>query len=88
MLACWDETSESRPLFDKLEEMFSNMLHTNLTKHYVNLNEIYSKAEPLRVAVRPKLFCDSCKSSSTATKMHPNLRVLKSIQSVQNPLYR
>ena len=51
MLACWDETSESRPLFDKLEEMFSKILHTNLTKHYVNLNEIYSKAEPLRVAV-------------------------------------
>lgn len=47
MMACWQDVPESRPLFNGLEEMITNILGRNLSEHYVNLNESYLKAEPL-----------------------------------------
>lgn len=41
MLSCWQETPESRPLFDALAEKFSKILGTDVTDHYTALNEPY-----------------------------------------------
>lgn len=44
MLSCWRLAPETRPLFDELAENFSKFLDTNVTDHYVSLNEPYLKA--------------------------------------------
>lgn len=50
MLSCWNETPESRPLFDQLVEEFSNMLDQNMSEHYISLNEPYSKENETRLS--------------------------------------
>lgn len=48
MLSCWNETPESRPLFNQLAEELSNMLDQNVSEHYISLNEPYSKENETR----------------------------------------
>lgn len=43
MLSCWQEVPTSRPLFDELQEMITNMLDKSVCDHYVLLNEPYQK---------------------------------------------
>ncbi|XP_031632076.1 neuroglian-like [Contarinia nasturtii] len=48
MLSCWQEAPQSRPLFDKLEEMFKIMLDRSVSEHYIILNEPYLMANRLQ----------------------------------------
>lgn len=44
MLSCWRTSSESRPLFDNLENTIGNLLGMNVAEHYIDLNEPYLKS--------------------------------------------
>lgn len=44
MLSCWRTNAESRPLFDSLETIISNMLGHTVAEHYIDLNEPYLKS--------------------------------------------
>lgn len=47
MLSCWRLVPESRPNFDKLEEMIGKLLPNGVDRHYVCLNEPYVQANVL-----------------------------------------
>lgn len=43
MYLCWNVDSKLRPSFDDLENSISNLLFKDIAKHYIDLNETYSK---------------------------------------------
>lgn len=96
MLACWQTEPESRPLFDKLEKIFTNILDDGIYEKYISMNEPYLLLNEIRLKSKNIDYASMLKNSNNeaavigATKSNTisKLPLIKHISFINNLIYQ